>query len=612
MPNGLKRKRARGGASEFANETASGSAFEWLLSTAISPASFFADHWEREPLLAQLSKTAGDRYDTLTAGPAGSICSSGVRQPLFGTAVLLDIARSHGPLELGRQLQVMRVGDDGRREQAEPPRDGFASAPWLEARLEEGFTVQLFQPQHWVDRLWALLAAMEAELGCLCGCSVYHTPAGCQGLAPHHDDVEVFILQTEGRKRWKLYPPLDGHALPSRPSPDLADEIIGECMLDVVLCPGDLLYMPRGVIHQAVSLEDASSTHLTLSTYQRHAWADLVGHMLPRLLERASSISLDLRRGLPVQCLQAAGSAARLAGRGVSGSTAAFEAAAGAALQQVLEAASSPEVLAELVHEAADEIGADFMQNRLPPLKVAKGEWAGARGAAYDGGTRLSVGPPPAAAAAGGYELELRLCAPSVRRMVVGSDPEGTAYVQLQHCVGNERRAHMTRAKGMAREEEEDEEDEEDDEEEDEDEDEDEDGDGDEDDVEDGEGSEAIWRHLVFPRSMLATLLQLDEAYPRWLPLSELRQPKRRALPHLQAMLAGCWADGVLHSRPRAAVPVAATGAELDVVEQVDLADLAELRAKPIAKTTGSAAKGARATGTGKKKASRVKAAREA
>lgn len=582
MPKGLK--RARG--SEFANETASGSAFEWLLSTAMSPASFFADHWEREPLLAQLSKTAGDRYDTLTAGPAGSICSSGVRQPLFGTAVLLDIARSHGPLELGRQLQVMRVGDDGRREHAEPPRDGFASAPWLEARLEEGFTVQLFQPQHWVDRLWALLAAMEAELGCLCGCSVYHTPAGCQGLAPHHDDVEVFILQTEGRKRWKLYPPLDGHALPSRPSPDLADEIIGECMLDVVLSPGDLLYMPRGVIHQAVSLEDASSTHLTLSTYQRHAWADLVGHMLPRLLERASSISLDLRRGLPIQCLQAAGSAARLAGRGVSGSTAAFEAAAGAALQQVLEAASRPEVLAELVHEAADEIGADFMQNRLPPLKVSSGEWAGARGAAYDGGTRLSVGPPPAAAAAGGYELELRLCAPSVRRMVLGRDPEGTAYVQLQHCVGNERRAHMTRAKGMAREEEEDEEDEDED--------------------------EAIWRHLVFPRSMLATLLQLDEAYPRWLPLSELRQPKRRAIPHLQAMLAGCWADGVLHSRPRADVPVAGTGAELDVVEQVDLADLAELRAKPIAKTTDSAAKGARATGTGKKKASRIKAAREA
>ena len=339
--------------------------------------------------------------------------------------------------------------------------------------------------------------------------------------------------------------------------------------------------------------------------------------MLPRLLERASSISLDLRRGLPVQCLQAAGSAAaRLAGRGVSGSTAAFEAAAGAALQQVLEVAARPEVLAELVHEAADEIGADFMQNRLPPLKVASGEGAGGRGAAYDGGTRLSVGPPPAAAAAGGYELELRLCAPSVRRMVLGRDPEGTAYVQLQHCVGNERRAHMTRAKGNAREEEEEEEEEEekDDEEEEEDKDKDDEEDNEEDneeEEEEEEGSEAIWRHLVFPRSMLRTLLQLDEAYPRWLPLSELRQPKRRAIPHLQAMLAGCWADGVLHSRPRTDVPAAATGAELDAVEQVDLADLAELRAKPIAKTVGSAAKDAKATGTGKK-ASRIEAAREA
>ena len=128
---------------------------------------------------------------------------------------------------------------------------------------------------------------------------------------------------------------------------------------------------------------------------------------------------------------------------------------------------------------------------------------------------------------------------------------------------------------------------------------------------EEEEGSEAIWRHLVFPRSMLRTLLQLDEAYPRWVPLSELRQPKRRAIPHLQAMLAGCWADGVLHSRPRTDVPAAATGAELDAVEQVDLADLAELRAKPIAKTVGSAAKDAKATGTGKK-ASRIEAAREA
>ena len=63
-------------------------------------------------------------------------------------------------------------------------------------------------------------------------------------------DVEVFILQTEGRKRWKLYPPLNGYALPATPSGDLDEEMLQPCMHDIVLSPGDLLYLPRGVVHQ--------------------------------------------------------------------------------------------------------------------------------------------------------------------------------------------------------------------------------------------------------------------------------------------------------------------------------------------------------------------------
>ena len=33
--------------------------------------------------------------------------------------------------------------------------------------------------------------------------------------------------------------------------------------MDVILEPGDLLYMPRGTIHQGNCLEDAHSLHLT-------------------------------------------------------------------------------------------------------------------------------------------------------------------------------------------------------------------------------------------------------------------------------------------------------------------------------------------------------------
>ena len=59
--------------------------------------------------------------------------------------------------------------------------------------------------------------------------------AGTQGLAPHYDDVEIWVCQTEGSKRWRLYAPLNGLLLPSTPSPDLSPDQIGPPVMDVTL-----------------------------------------------------------------------------------------------------------------------------------------------------------------------------------------------------------------------------------------------------------------------------------------------------------------------------------------------------------------------------------------
>lgn len=56
-----------------------------------------------------------------------------------------------------------------------------------------------------------------------------------QGLAPHHDDVEIFVCQTEGSKRWRLYKPQKGFHLPNQPSGDLKEEDLSEPILDVTL-----------------------------------------------------------------------------------------------------------------------------------------------------------------------------------------------------------------------------------------------------------------------------------------------------------------------------------------------------------------------------------------
>lgn len=76
------------------------------------------------------------------------------------------------------------------------------------------------------------------------------TPKNSSGFAPHSDDVDTFLIQTEGRKLWTVYAPLN--ILPLESSGNLAENYVNT--LDIVfheyLYAGDLLYMPRGYVHK--------------------------------------------------------------------------------------------------------------------------------------------------------------------------------------------------------------------------------------------------------------------------------------------------------------------------------------------------------------------------
>lgn len=50
-------------------------------------------------------------------------------------------------------------------------------------------------------------ATLQEYFHCMVGINVYLTPPNSQGFAPHFDDIEAFVLQIEGKKRWKLYAP---------------------------------------------------------------------------------------------------------------------------------------------------------------------------------------------------------------------------------------------------------------------------------------------------------------------------------------------------------------------------------------------------------------------
>lgn len=151
------------------------------------------------------------------------------------------------------------------------------SSESIHSVLQEGWTLQVHQPQRYVDNLWRLLSSLESEFGSLVGCNAYITPGNCsQGLAPHYDDVSIFCCQIYGTKKWKIHnanPRLANH-----PSGDILTTL-GKPFMEVELKPGDTLYLPRGTIHYA-STNDSQSAHLTISFLQKWSFIDLLAKSL--------------------------------------------------------------------------------------------------------------------------------------------------------------------------------------------------------------------------------------------------------------------------------------------------------------------------------------------
>ena len=119
---------------------------------------------------------------------------------------------------------------------------------------------------------------LALDLGHAVQVNAYLTPAAAQGLEVHFDYHDVFVLQLDGAKRWRVWDPLARTALPVRTakvSMPTLDEL-GPPALDLTLTAGDCLYLPRGFPHAAETLESASS-HLTIGVLAL-TWHEAVRH----------------------------------------------------------------------------------------------------------------------------------------------------------------------------------------------------------------------------------------------------------------------------------------------------------------------------------------------
>lgn len=138
----------------------------------------------------------------------------------------------------------------------------------------------------------------------------YFTPAKSAGFAPHYDDIDAFIIQCEGRKKWTIHapdadsqwPPTSSENFTPQQMESMADRRVWSGWLE----EGDMLYLPRGYIHSARTGK-GHSLHVTISVAQEFSYRHLLKEVVKLLLDAKADSIPRLRSNLPINPLDICG-----------------------------------------------------------------------------------------------------------------------------------------------------------------------------------------------------------------------------------------------------------------------------------------------------------------
>jgi len=159
--------------------------------------------------------------------------------------------------------------------------------------------------------LAALSTLMTESFGLPGNLNIYITPPNLNvSVPPHTDGQDVLIVQTEGKKRWRVFdmpPPINPYATGKAP-PDpfsrgkrgdvITQQELGRPVLDTVLSAGDIIYVPAGFPHvtdtrgeEHESVFEEMSVHLTVGL-DTNVWGLSFAHLRSMLLKRSGLASI--------------------------------------------------------------------------------------------------------------------------------------------------------------------------------------------------------------------------------------------------------------------------------------------------------------------------------
>jgi ribosomal protein L16 Arg81 hydroxylase len=237
-------------------------------------ATFKRDYWESKPLVSCTNEASRFKEILSMSAVDDILCHSSLRSDD------IRIAKNGEATPLRELLDV----------------DTNAGEGGLEALYQEyrkgSSIVLLFLHERW-SPLKTLCQSLSSELSSRVQANVYLTPPGAQALDTHYDTHDVLVLQIHGKKQWRLFEPT--LQLPLSHQRYSVEEKMGLSapIREVTLSPGDLMYLPRGYPHDAVSV-DVASLHLTVGMIPV-TWASVILGAVRTVIDNNSMF----RRSLP-------------------------------------------------------------------------------------------------------------------------------------------------------------------------------------------------------------------------------------------------------------------------------------------------------------------------
>lgn len=221
----------------------------------ISIKTFLSEYWQKKPLII---RNAYPNFDNPVS-----------KEELAGIAVEPDV-ESRIVVEHSPNKWELKHGPFGEEDYAALPKDKW--------------TLLVQAVDHWVPEVKEMLADFDfIPRWRLDDIMISYAVTG-GSVGPHYDYYDVFLIQGAGQRRWQIDRVCDetDEILPDTPVKILSQF---DAQQEWVLNPGDMLYLPPGVAHNGVALDDDC---MTLSVgFRAPSDADIAcefGAMLTELL----------------------------------------------------------------------------------------------------------------------------------------------------------------------------------------------------------------------------------------------------------------------------------------------------------------------------------------